>query len=101
MQRPCFHLAFPVDDLARARVFYGDLLGLSEGRSSDHWVDWDFYGHQVVTHLSDVTPGGPVAYSRVDGQQVPVPHFGLVLRVDQFHQVARTLKDGGVEFVIE
>jgi extradiol dioxygenase family protein len=107
VSRPCFHLAIPVDDIAEARAFYGGVLGLAEGRSASSWVDWDFYGHQVVTH--EAAPGstgtgpvsGPVAYSTVDGKQVPVPHFGLVLSVENFHDVARKLKASRAEFVIE
>jgi extradiol dioxygenase family protein len=98
--RPAFHLAIPVDDLGRARAFYGDVLGLSEGRSADKWVDWDFRGHQVVTH---VVAGARAEAGRnpVDGHDVPVPHFGLVLTVDDFHVLAGRLRDAGTEFVIE
>ena len=98
--RPCFHLAMPVHDIAAARAFYGGVLGLAEGRSDHHWVDWNFYGHQVVTHLADHVPG-PAAHNAVDGRQVPVPHFGLVLDVDDFHELAGRLKEAGARFVIE
>ena len=98
--RPCFHLAMPVHDIEAARAFYGDVLGLTEGRSDHLWVDWNFYGHQVVTHLADTVPG-PAAHNPVDGKQVPVPHFGLVLDVDDFHQLAGRLKAAGASFVIE
>ncbi|MDQ2584990.1 VOC family protein [Saccharothrix yanglingensis] len=98
--RPAFHLAIPVDDLDRARAFYGGVLGLAEGRSADAWVDWDFHGHQVVTH---VVPGGraPRAHNPVDGHDVPVPHFGLLLTVDGFHELADRLRAARTEFVIE
>ncbi|MFD9892617.1 VOC family protein [Amycolatopsis sp. NPDC059027] len=98
--RPAFHLAIPVDDLGRAREFYGGVLGLTEGRSADQWVDWDFHGHQVVTH---VVPGARAEAGRnpVDGHEVPVPHFGLVLDVDAFHVLAGRLKDADTRFVIE
>jgi extradiol dioxygenase family protein len=98
--RPCFHLAMPVHDIAAARAFYGGVLGLTEGRSDHHWVDWNFHGHQVVTHLADTVPG-PAAHNAVDGQQVPVPHFGLVLDVDDFHALAGRLEAAGTDFVIE
>jgi extradiol dioxygenase family protein len=98
--RPGFHLAIPVDDLARARRFYGGVLGLDEGRSSDAWVDWNFYGHQVVTH--QVPSSAERSRSNpVDGHDVPVPHFGLILTPDEFHELAGRLRDAGTEFVIE
>ncbi len=94
-----FHLAFPVDDLAAARRFYGDLLGCPEGRSSDRWVDFDFYGHQIVAHLA---PG--IAARRdqneVDGAATPVPHFGIVLPIAEWEALAERLQAAGVEFVI-
>ncbi|MGV9300339.1 MULTISPECIES: VOC family protein [Amycolatopsis] len=98
--RPAFHLAIPVDDLPKAREFYGTVLGLSEGRSADAWVDWNFHGHQVVTH---VVPGARAEAGRnpVDGHDVPVPHFGLVLDVDSFQELAGRLRAAGTEFVIE
>ncbi|MGW7538433.1 VOC family protein [Amycolatopsis sp. NPDC054798] len=98
--RPAFHLAIPVDDLPKAREFYGGVLGLPEGRSSDAWIDWNFRGHQVVTH---VVPGARAEAGRnpVDGHDVPVPHFGLVLDVDSFHELAGRLRAAGTEFVIE
>ena len=95
---PRFHLAVPVDDLAAARDFYGGVLGCAEGRSADRWVDWDFHGHQLVTHLA---PGGDVAHNPVDGHEVPVPHFGLLLSVPDFHSLAERIRDAGIEFVIE
>jgi extradiol dioxygenase family protein len=93
-----FHLAFPVHDLAAARAFYGGLLGCPEGRSSDTWIDFDLYGHQIVAHLS---PGAGFAASNpVDGHDVPVPHFGVVLTMDQWRALAARLEDAGVEFGI-
>lgn len=99
--RPCFHLAVPVDDLARARDFYGGVLGLDEGRSAEHWVDWNFYGHQVVTHVAPGGSPGPAAHNAVDGHSVPVPHFGCVLAVEDFHDLASKMKAAGASFVIE
>ncbi len=98
--RPGFHLAVPVDDLDRARGFYGGVLGLTEGRSDTQWVDWNFHGHQLVTHLAaDRT--GPVGHNSVDDHRVPVPHFGLILPVPEFHRLASRLRAADVEFVIE
>jgi extradiol dioxygenase family protein len=99
MVLPPFHFAFPVDDLAAARRFYGELLGCPEGRSAEHWVDFDLYGHQIVAHFA---PDRVHARSTnpVDGEHVPVPHFGLVLAMDQWAALARRLQDAGVEFVI-
>ena len=100
MTRPGFHLAIPVSDLAAAREFYGGVLGLAEGRSSAAWVDWNFYGHQVVTH---VVPGAhnDSGNNPVDGHDVPVPHFGLILPVPDFHTLAARLRAAGTSFVIE
>ena len=97
---PPFHLAFPVDDLARAREFYGGVLGCTEGRSSESWIDFDFYGHQVVAHLA---PGevGTASANQVDGHDVPVRHFGVILDWDQWHRLADRLKAGGIRFIIE
>ena len=97
---PPFHLAFPVHDLAAARRFYGDLLGCPEGRSSPEWVDFNFYGHQIVAHLA---PGecGAAATNAVDGHGVPVRHFGVVLSLPQFHALADRLRAAGIQFVIE
>ena len=95
-----FHLAFPVHDLAAARAFYGDVLGCGEGRSSDQWIDFDFYGHQIVAHLDPVAK--PVATSNpVDGHDVPVPHFGVVLTMDQWEGLAARLRAAGIRFGIE
>lgn len=95
-----FHLAFPVHDLAAARSFYGDLLGCGEGRSSDDWIDFNFYGHQIVAHLApDET--GEAATNAVDGHGVPVRHFGVVLPMDQWKAAAEKLQGAGVDFVID
>lgn len=96
---PRFHLAVPVDDLAAAARFYGDVLGLTRGRSADTWVDWNLDGHQFVTHLA---PGrSHRAHNPVDGHDVPVPHFGLILTIPRFHALAERLRAAGTTFVIE
>ena len=95
-----FHLAFPVDDLARTRDFYGSLLGCPEGRSSSEWIDFDLFGHQIVAHVAPPRAKGP-HHNEVDGHDVPVPHFGVVLDWDAFHALAARLREGGVKFVIE
>ncbi len=100
MTIPPFHLAFPVDDLAAARRFYGDLLGCPEGRSAEHWVDFDLHGHQIVAHLAPGSVRNRPTNS-VDGEEVPVPHFGLVLPMETWNALADRLKRAGVEFVIE
>lgn len=97
---PPFHLAFPVRDIAEARAFYGDLLGCPEGRSSPQWVDFDFYGHQIVAHLSPEECGHN-ATSAVDDHQVPVRHFGAVLPMEDWEFLAKKLTDAGTKFVIE
>jgi extradiol dioxygenase family protein len=96
---PRFHLAIPVDDLDAARRFYGGLLGCPEGRSDELWVDWNLYGHQVVTHKVEARSG--VVTNPVDGHDVPVPHFGVILSVPDFHQLATRLTAADVSFVIE
>ncbi|MFT4841353.1 MAG: extradiol dioxygenase family protein [Planctomycetota bacterium] len=96
-----FHLAFPVHDLAAARQFYGELLGCSEGRSSDQWIDFNLYGHQIVAHLVATRTSDPVARNQVDQDAVPVPHFGVVLQMSDWHVLADRLTSSGVEFVIE
>jgi uncharacterized protein len=96
---PRFHLAMPVDDLAAARHFYGDVLGLTQGRSADTWVDWNLHGHQFVTHLAPSRPQR--VHNPVDGHDVPVPHFGLILTIPEFQQLADRLRAAGTEFVIE
>jgi extradiol dioxygenase family protein len=95
-----FHLAFPVHDLGAARAFYGGLLGCPEGRSSPQWVDFDLYGHQVVAHLAPEQARG-VATQVVDGDPVPVRHFGVVLPMGEWQALADRLKAAGVRFVIE
>ncbi len=99
MQRPRFHLAFPVTDLAQARAFYTGLLGCPEGRSSDDWVDFDFFGHQIVAHLSP-DEAGHKAHNLVDGDEVPVRHFGAILEMEQWRVLAERLKTSDVRFVI-
>jgi extradiol dioxygenase family protein len=98
--QPLFHLAFPVHDLAEARRFYGGLLGCAEGRSSESWVDFNFYGHQVVAHLSP-EEAGHRRTSAVDGDDVPVRHFGAILPMTEWESLAGRLKDAGIRFVIE
>jgi uncharacterized protein len=98
--RPGFHLAIPVDDLGHAREFYGEVLGLDEGRSSATWVDWACYGHQLVTHQVPAA-SGEAGLGSVDGHAVPVPHFGLILPVEEFHALAGRLRAAGTPFVIE
>ncbi|HZV93790.1 MAG TPA: VOC family protein [Caldimonas sp.] len=95
-----FHLAFPVHDLAAARSFYGDLLGCPEGRSADDWVDFNFHGHQIVAHLApaETQPGHRNA---VDGHDVPVRHFGIVLPMAEWEALAARLRARGTTFVIE
>ncbi|KPL67966.1 glyoxalase [Erythrobacter sp. SG61-1L] len=95
-----FHLAFPVRDLAEARAFWGSVMGCPEGRSSDHWIDFDFYGHQIVTHLAPDAAAAN-ANNPVDGHNVPVPHFGIVLTLADWQDLADRLKAAGVEFAIE
>ena len=96
---PPFHLAFPVDDLAAAREFYGQLLGCAEGRSAGEWVDFNLYGHQIVAHLA---PGlvRKRTSNEVDGEDVPVPHFGIVLPMDDWRVLAQRLEAACIKFVI-
>ncbi|KAA0141573.1 glyoxalase [Gimesia chilikensis] len=104
MQLDPFHLAFQVRDIAEARAFYGDLLGCSEGRSAETWVDFNFFGHQVVCHLNpDIGPDGSIVthVNPVDGHGVPVPHFGVVLTMDRWQALADRLHERQIEFVIE
>ncbi|MGI9644550.1 MAG: VOC family protein [Ilumatobacteraceae bacterium] len=95
-----FHLAIPVDDLAAARRFYSGVLGCPEGRSADSWVDFDLYGHQLVAHLA---PGrsAPAATNPVDGDDVPIPHFGVLLTIAHWQALAARLTEAATEFVIE
>ena len=95
-----FHLAFPVTSLARARAFYGQLLGCSEGRASDQWVDFDFFGHQIVAHLAPAEAGHRGS-SAVDGHKVPVRHFGVVLAMPEWEMLADRLRAADTRFVIE
>lgn len=98
-----FHLAVPVRDIAESRAFYGGVMGFSEGRSSEEWIDWNMYGHQLVTHLNPNLGGDgkvPLHYNGVDGKGVPVPHFGVVLTQDDWQALADRLQ-GQVTFVIE
>jgi uncharacterized protein len=100
MTRPRFHLAFPVRDLAEARAFYGELLGCAEGRSSPDWIDFDFHGHQIVAHLAPDEVGHRQT-SAVDGEQVPVRHFGVSLSLEAWRALADRLKAAGTRFIIE
>jgi extradiol dioxygenase family protein len=100
MTRPRFHLAFPVRDLEEARRFYGGLLGCPEGRSSPHWVDFDFHGHQIVAHLFR-EPTQAEGASEVDGESVPVRHFGLIMTLPEWEAITAKLTAAGVEFIIE
>ena len=95
-----FHLAIPVHDLAAAREFYGGLFGCAEGRSSDEWVDFDFFGHQLVAHL-DPTKRPHVHHNEVDGKDVPVPHFGVVMEWNAWQSLAERLRTRGTRFEIE
>lgn len=94
-----FHLAIPVDDLEAAEAFYGDVLGCARGRRSDRWIDFNFFGHQLVTHLSPAAcTGAPT--SAVDGEDVPVRHFGVVLPPDDWKRLAARLEKAGADFII-
>lgn len=97
---PCspFHLAIAVDDISAARRFYGGLLGCSEGRSSSQWVDFDFFGHQLVVHCAPPQP--PAGYNTVDGHAVPVPHFGIVLDMPVWERLQNRLTTADIEFVV-
>ena len=97
-----FHLAIPVHDLPAARAFYGEVFGLEEGRSSEQWVDFDFFGHQLVIHEHPKMPYQEQANTNaVDGHDVPVPHFGVVLGWEEWESLAERLRARGTEFVIE
>ena len=95
-----FHLAFPVHDLAAARAFYGGTLGCAEGRSSAEWIDFDFFGHQIVAHLDPAATSVAVA-NEVDGHHVPVPHFGVVLTMQDWEALAARVADAGIAFGID
>jgi len=99
MTRPRFHLAFPVHDLAAARAFYGGVLGCPEGRSAEDWVDFDLLGHQIVAHLAPVE--APSATHAVDGENVPVRHFGVIMAPDDWRDMAGRLEAAGTRFLIE
>lgn len=94
-----FHLAIPVNDLDKAKEFYNGLLGAEIGRSDPTWIDFNFYGHQLVCHLTESS--NTQSKNPVDQHNVPVPHFGIVLEWDTFHQLAMDLKNNKVEFIIE
>jgi hypothetical protein len=99
MSLPPFHLAFPVHDLEAARGFYGGLLGCPEGRSAGEWIDFDFFGHQIVAHRAEGM--APRHHNPVDGHDVPVPHFGAVLPMNEWRALAERLRAAGTAFVIE
>jgi uncharacterized protein len=96
--RPRFHLAFPVHDLEAAREFYAGVLGCAVGRESSRWIDFNFHGHQITAHLA--TPGVEPATNPVDGDRVPIPHFGLILERDAWDALARRLEQAGTTFLI-
>lgn len=97
-----FHLAVPVHALEPARAFYGGLLGCEEGRSSDTWIDFNFYGHQFVVHVKEgMVPADPAASNPVDGHDVPIPHFGVVLPWETWEELAAKVSAAGIQFVIE
>lgn len=101
MPPPPFHLAFPVHDLDAARAFWGGTMGCAEGRSAEHWIDFDFHGHQIVAHRVPGMAAPDACANPVDGHEVPVPHFGLVLPMDDWHALAGRLRAAGLAFVIE
>ncbi len=96
-----FHLAIPVKEIVETRTFYRDVMGCAEGRSSDHWVDFDFYGHQLVIHQVPSSSESETESNPVDGHQVPVPHFGVVLDWEDWHQLATRLRGSHMDFIIE
>lgn len=96
-----FHIAFPVDDLEAARVFYGGTLGCPEGRSSAEWIDFNLFGHQIVAHLKPRATVADKHHNPVDGHDVPVPHFGVVLPMDEWERLAERLRNAGIHFIIE
>ena len=96
-----FHLAIAVNNIKKAEHFYSKMLGLKKGRSAKSWIDWDFFGHQLVTHLNDGTENQLAALNLVDGKNVPVPHFGVVLEWSQWHEFAEHLQANNIEFIIK
>jgi extradiol dioxygenase family protein len=98
-ERPQFHMAFPVRDLEEARAFYGDLLGCPEGRSSSEWIDFDFFGHQIVAHLT-ANGSEDQGFNVVDGEKVPVRHFGAILSMADWRRLAARLTERKVSFII-
>jgi len=96
-----FHLAIPVSNLEKNRIFYRETLGCTEGRSSAHWVDFNFFGHQLVLHEQQSQPSPVIKGNPVDGKEVPIPHFGVVLEWEVFQEFAEDLKEKSIEFVIE
>lgn len=98
MSGPAFHLAFAVTDLAATRAFYTDVLGCPEGRRSEAWVDFDFFGHQLSAHL---TPKSGAITGVVDGRTVPIPHFGVILRWTDFQRMAERIRERGTQFLVE
>lgn len=96
-----FHIAFPVDDLEAARLFYGTTLGCPEGRSSDQWIDFNLFGHQIVAHLKTGSSERNRHHNSVDGHDVPIPHFGIVLTMDEWQALADRLRNAGVSFIIK
>jgi extradiol dioxygenase family protein len=103
MQLTPFHIAFPVDDLDAARHFYGTVLGCPEGRSAPQWIDFDLFGHQIVAHMKhrETATAKDEHSNPVDGHDVPIPHFGVVLTMEKWKAFAERLKNAGVRFVIE
>lgn len=95
-----FHLAIPVTDLHQAERFYGELLNCEKGRYCEQWIDWNFFGHQLVTHLVNTMPSLP-SHNQVDNHAVPVPHFGVVLPWQDWQQLAKTLEGNRIDFIIE
>jgi|TARA_A100001388_G_scaffold169944_1_gene127031 hypothetical protein len=93
-----FHLAIPVDCLDKARNFYGSKLGFEEGRSDDHWIDYNFFGHQLVCHIGELNKNNN---NEVDGKDVPIPHFGIILEWDDFDSFSSKLKTENINFIIE
>ena len=96
-----FHIAFPVDDLNAARAFYGGTLGCAEGRSSAQWIDFDLFGHQIVAHLKPASEASKRHHNPVDGHDVPVPHFGVVLSMENWEALAERLRKANIHFIIE